>query len=304
MRMRLKKFRNPSRPPIAQRRLGLSLLPTLLTLGNGACGLAGIAVVISEHLPWSDPSKLFAAGLLIFGGMLFDALDGRAARLTRQTSAFGAQLDSLCDMITFGVTPAVILWRFNDLLPQRLIWGVGALFALCVALRLARFNAELEEQDQHEQFVGLPSPAAAGTIAAFAIALPQAYELSREGHSEWVRQIGTWLLTGTQFLLPVMAVGLAYLMVSRIIYPHFVHQWFGGRVTPFQIGQALFALVAIVVAHELALPLILCYYALESPLRTVWRGSPAPATPPVEAALSKVSVEPVDEPAGRTARHL
>jgi CDP-diacylglycerol--serine O-phosphatidyltransferase len=272
--MRLKKFRGP-RPPGhlgRPRRLGLSLLPTLLTLGNGACGLAGIAVVISIHLTWSEQSKLFAAGLLIFGGMLFDALDGRAARLTAQTSAFGAQLDSLCDMITFGVTPAVILWRFNDVLPQRLVWGVGALFALCVALRLARFNAESDESDSHEQFIGLPSPAAAGTIAAFAIALPQIHELRGEGYSEWVQRIGQALESGTQFFLPAMAVGLAYLMVSRVTYPHFVHQWFGGRVSPYQLGQALFALVAIVVAHELALPLILCYYALESPIRSLWQG--------------------------------
>ena len=156
-----------------RRRLTLSVLPTLLTLGNGVCGLAAIAVAMSVNLPWDNETKLLVAGSLIFAGMLFDALDGSAARMTGQESQFGAELDSLCDAVTFGTAPAVIVWRYGEAIPQKLNWAIGVLFALCVLIRLARFNVETDEDDTHEGFDGLPSPAAAGTIAAFAIAMPE-----------------------------------------------------------------------------------------------------------------------------------
>ncbi len=77
--------------------------------------------------------------------------------MTGQNSEFGAQLDSLCDAVTFGAAPAVIVWRFSDLLPHRLSWAIGVVFALCVLIRLARFNVETEENDSHDKFDGLPS---------------------------------------------------------------------------------------------------------------------------------------------------
>src|SRR6056297_1422394 len=148
-----------------RRRLMLAVLPTMLTLGNGMCGLGAIAVAVSgAELGWPLEQKLFASGMLIFGGMLFDALDGSAARMTGQETEFGSQLDSLCDAVTFGTAPAVIIWRISDALPQRFLWAVGALFTLCVLIRLARFNVETGEDDTHETFEGLPSPAAAGTL--------------------------------------------------------------------------------------------------------------------------------------------
>ena len=85
-----------------RRRLTLAVLPTMLTLGNAVCGLASISVAMSVSPNEPDGHALFVAGILIFAGMLFDALDGSAARMTGQESQFGAQLDSLCDAITFG----------------------------------------------------------------------------------------------------------------------------------------------------------------------------------------------------------
>ena len=85
-----------------KRRLTLAVLPTLLTLGNAVCGLAAISIAMSVNLEWELENQLLVAGILIFAGMLFDALDGSAARMTGQESQFGAELDSLCDAITFG----------------------------------------------------------------------------------------------------------------------------------------------------------------------------------------------------------
>jgi len=268
-----KGLRRPRRA--RRRRLTLAVLPTLLTLGNGVCGLAAIALAMSsDSLDWTAESKLFAAGVLIFGGMLFDALDGSAARLTGQASRFGAELDSLCDAVTFGVAPAVIVWRISDSLPQRLTWAIGVLFALCVLIRLARFNVETDDDDAHEGFEGLPSPAAAGTLAAFAIAIPDLADFATgESYPEWIHVIGSWSLWASHYFIPVLALVLAYLMVSRFRYPHIVAQLVRGRKAPNQIGQALFALVGVFLLHSVALPLVFCYFAFGSPIQTIWGSS-------------------------------
>ncbi|MBB3205993.1 CDP-diacylglycerol--serine O-phosphatidyltransferase [Rhodopirellula rubra] len=263
--------RRRKRPRGERRRLTLAVLPTVLTLGNGVCGLAAIAIAVStDTLAWELETKLFAAGLLIFGGMLFDALDGSAARLTGQASQFGAELDSLCDAVTFGVAPAVIVWRISDALPQRLTWAIGVLFAVCVLIRLARFNVETTEDDDHEGFEGLPSPAAAGTLAAFAIAIPDLKDFATaENYPEWVWAVSDWSLQASHYFIPVLALVLAFLMVSRFSYPHVFAQLVRGRRAPNQIGQAMFAVVGMFLLHWVALPLVFCYYSFGSPLRSM-----------------------------------
>ncbi len=255
-----------------RRRLTLAVLPTLLTLSNGVCGLAAIAVAMSVNLPWENETKLLVAGILIFGGMLFDALDGSAARMTGQESRFGAELDSLCDAITFGTAPAVIVWRYSDglALPQKISWGIGVLFALCVLMRLARFNVETTEDDPHDGFEGLPSPAAAGTIAAFAIAMPElAIYATDSSYPENVQWLAQHLMAGSQYFIAGLALSLAYLMVSRVQYPHVFQQLLRGRRSPHQIGQAMFVVIGAVLLHWLALPIAFCYYAYGSPVRTL-----------------------------------
>lgn len=255
-----------------RRRLTLAVLPTLLTLGNGVCGMAAIAVATSALLEWTNEDQLFVAGLLIFGGMVFDALDGSAARMTGQSSQFGAQLDSLCDAITFGAAPAVLVWRFGDPLPYRISWAIGVIFTLCVLIRLARFNVESKEDDSHEGFDGLPSPAAAGTIAAFTIAMPHLETFTHEEYRQSVRSAAEMALTVGEYFVPVLAILLAYLMVSRFTYPHIVQQWMSGRRSPNQIGQALFAVGGVIILKELALPLAFCIYAFWSPIGQWRRG--------------------------------
>ncbi len=277
-----------------RRRLTLAVLPTLLTLGNGVCGMASIAVATSALLDWTSEEQLFVAGLLIFAGMVFDALDGSAARMTGQSSEFGAQLDSLCDAITFGAAPAVIVWRFSSILPHRIAWAIGVIFALCVLIRLARFNAETGEDDKHEGFDGLPSPAAAGTIASFTIAMPHVEYLTHESETAWIRQVAEFTLGTCVYLLPVLAILLAYLMVSRLSYPHVVQQWIRGRRSPNQIGQAMFAVGGAIVLKEIALPLLFCWYAFV-PAVQQWRRIFEPAdadkldASPIEAAAAEKS---------------
>jgi CDP-diacylglycerol--serine O-phosphatidyltransferase len=272
--MRENKTNDPRKPAwrrgvkfVRSRRPSLAVLPTMLTLGNGTCGLAAIAVAVSDTLLWPEEQKLMVAGLLIFGGMLCDAFDGQVARMTNQSSEFGAQLDSLCDAITFGTAPAVIVWRYSEVLPHRLAWTIGVLFALCVLLRLARFNAEMKEDDTHEGFDGLPSPAAAGTIASFAIAVPHFSTLQDPQYAEWIQSWAKFGLQASHYLMPTLAVVLAYLMVSRVPYPHVFQQLLGGRRSPHQIGKAIFAIVGLVLLHELVLPIAFCYFAFAPPIR-------------------------------------
>ncbi|GAA4457197.1 CDP-diacylglycerol--serine O-phosphatidyltransferase [Novipirellula rosea] len=263
-----------------KRKFNLAVLPTLLTLGNAVCGMAAISVAMSDSLARDPEEKLFVAGVLIFVGMVFDALDGSAARLTGQESRFGAELDSLCDAITFGTAPAVIVWRISDVFPQKLSWAIGVLFTLCVLIRLARFNVETDDDDPHDGFEGLPSPAAAGTIAAFAIAMPDLASIATDPvYPEFVHLTAQYALLSAHYVIPFLAVVLAYLMTSRFQYPHVFQQLVSGRWSTHQFGQALFAIVGGFILHWVALPIAFCYYAFGPPVRSLWGGKTLPPEP-------------------------
>ena len=168
----------------------IAVLPTLFTLGNLVCGFFAIVVAsrverpLTDRIPpepggvvvafdSNDPThNIMLSGWLIFLGMIFDALDGHVARLARTSSDFGAELDSLCDVVSFGVAPGFLLVKMCPYLAYyhpEAIWVIAAALPVCAALRLARFNVETPADDDHLSFSGLPSPAAAGSIAGFAI---------------------------------------------------------------------------------------------------------------------------------------
>src|SRR5207248_6808202 len=156
----------------------IAIIPTLLTLGNGVCGFA--AILCASRIPagasvGADPNFALA-GWLIIAAMLFDALDGYVARLSKTASKFGGELDSLCDAISFGVAPAFLLLRLGPAWdPQRpilhqLCTGIAVLYMVCAILRLARFNVEnTPDPASHRRFRGLPSPGAAGCLASLGI---------------------------------------------------------------------------------------------------------------------------------------
>jgi len=261
---------------MSRREKMFAVLPTMLTLGNALCGFAAItyaAKVGPEPADGEDTHLLYAA-LCIFAGMLFDALDGRAARWANQTSEFGAQLDSLCDAVTFGVAPAFLMIQFcihyASLYHSRALWVIGALYAACAVLRLARFNVETDEDDSHDCFSGLPSPAAAGTVAAFPIAMRGIGKLMAAETAPLSELAKNWLQPIAHNLLPLVTLAVACLMMSRIQYSHVFNQVFTGRRNRAHVIQIVFTIAVVFMVQELAVPLLFCYFAFASPLRAVW----------------------------------
>jgi CDP-diacylglycerol---serine O-phosphatidyltransferase len=142
------------------RRGGMFALPSLFTLGCLFFGLFGILQAMNYRFDY--------AAMSIFAAMVMDSLDGRVARMTKTQTAFGAELDSLADMVSFGAAPALIVyeWSLRTLPSTRLAFAVAFVYAACAALRLARFNVQIGLIDKRF-FNGLPSPAAAAIVAGF-----------------------------------------------------------------------------------------------------------------------------------------
>lgn len=262
-----------------------AVLPTMLTLGNAACGFGAITFAAKlgpTQTGNTGGHELLIAGLLIFLAMLCDAFDGTAARLLDQTSEFGAQLDSLCDAVSFGVAPAYLMLQIMehsfgpDVVPafnyhRRLLWMIGVLFVICAILRLARFNVETEEDDSHEFFSGLPSPAAAGVIASFPIAMYGLRDVMDQAQGTFAHTMAGWALPTIKLALPLICAAVACLMVSRFRYAHVANQIFRGTKSRRHMIQLVLTIVTVVAVHELALPVIFCYFAFSAPMAAAWK---------------------------------
>jgi CDP-diacylglycerol---serine O-phosphatidyltransferase len=247
----------------------IAILPTLLTLGNGVCGFASIAYA-SKIGPTSTDAQLNSlftlSACLILAAMVFDALDGYVARLSKTASDFGGQLDSLCDVISFGVAPAFLLlrlcldWSDKPLIRQA-VAVIAALYVVCALLRLARFNIENTiDASSHKRFKGLPSPAAAGCLASLAI-LRSELPLTYSGLDEsMVRYF-------VKMWAPAGALLVALLMVSRLPYPHFTNQLFRGRRSFSFLVEAVVVLFLIALLPDVACFLLFWGYALNGPVR-------------------------------------
>jgi len=197
--------------------------------------------------------------------MAFDALDGRLARLARHTTDFGGQLDSLADVVSFGCAPAFIALKLlhysnPDFPPaiSRAIWSIGALYVCCAAIRLARFNVSNEHGEQHHfSFLGLPSPGAAGAVAAL-ILMQQ--DLSRGSGELWQA-----LSSICVALLPLVVLGCALLMVSNVRYPHMVNRYMRGRRSIGRLIMVVAVVLLLVVAHQYVLGIGTLVYAASGP---------------------------------------
>lgn len=181
---------------------GVLLLPSLFTLGNLFCGL--FALRATADWPVHGPQHLERAAVFVIIAIVLDGLDGRIARLAHATSPLGMQLDSLADVVSFGVAPALLVysWALSGL--GNIGWAVALLFAACGALRLARFNVQSADPTPSRDFQGLPIPAAAGAVAA--VVFLRAEPVT----DEWPR-----LAVAAGTLL------LSLLMVSTVRYPSF-----------------------------------------------------------------------------------
>jgi CDP-diacylglycerol---serine O-phosphatidyltransferase len=252
----------------------VAVFPTLFTLGNLVCGFFAIVVASRVGTPTSaeviaeDTVNVMLAGWFIFLAMVFDALDGHIARLTRSSGEFGAQLDSLADLVSFGVAPGFLLVKMCPSFTyhhKEAVWMIAATFAVCAALRLARFNVESDENDDHLHFHGLPSPAAGGSIAGFAILF---YTVRRDlDDAVYNAQLDYWVQT----LLPFFALATALFMVSRIPYPHVINQVFRGHRSFGHLVALVFALAAVMAIRGYAVPLIFAGFVFGPPAWHLWQ---------------------------------
>ena len=212
----------------------IALLPSMITLANGICGFAAIGLV-------SKGSQYYAlAGYMIFFAMIADTLDGRVARISKTTSSFGGQLDSLCDALSFGAAPAFLMLNlmlshhraivgdaelFLGDVFERFVWAIAIAYLSCTLIRLARFNVENEEDESaHMSFIGLPSPAAAGVVASL-VMFYQHLVTDEAANTAFFKILQSCVL----YSLPFITLGCALLMVSRIRYPHVFNQIFRGK---------------------------------------------------------------------------
>ncbi|MDQ3215254.1 MAG: CDP-diacylglycerol--serine O-phosphatidyltransferase [Pseudomonadota bacterium] len=254
---------------VVRRRRGIYLLPNLFTLGNLFAGFFAIVQAMNQQFE--------LAAIAIFAALVLDGMDGRVARLTNTQSAFGEQFDSLSDMTSFGVAPALVMyeWALQDL--GR--WGWAGAFVYCAgaALRLARFNANLAVVDKRF-FQGLPSPAAAALIAGFVwLAVDNKFPI-REAWLPWVA-----------FLLTVYA---GFTMVSSA--PFYSGKSFQmGRSVPFWVMVVAIAVIFVVSSDPpIALFTLFCCYAISGYVYWAWRHYRGDKSPVKSVASTKPTAEP------------
>lgn len=226
-------------------RKALFVLPNLFTLSSVFCGFFAITLVV-DH---AGPTELFRATLAVIFGLFFDGADGRVARMTRTQSEFGMQLDSLADVITFGVAPAMIVYRWA--LSDLGILGafIAFSFVACGAMRLARFNvmAAREVDDASSAFTGLPIPVAAALLMTLVMAHQHLLGVPPKH---------------TQHIV-ILVLVTAYLMVSNVRYRSFKKVTVGARslmVLALLIGS--FVAVAVAWHTTFALFAGFCVYIM------------------------------------------
>ena len=223
---------------------GIYLLPNLLTTASLFAAFYSIVASLKAQYE--------VAAIAIFIGMIADGLDGRIARMTNTQSTFGAEYDSLSDMVTFGVAPALLLYSWSLQSLGKFGWLVAFIYTAAVALRLARFNTQLETADKR-YFQGLPCPPAAAMLSSF-----------------------SWLsgeAGGACFFISVLTAGLAIvaalLMVSKLRYYSFKELDFKGQVPFIHVLLVVILFVAIALNPSLVLFIGFTIFALSGPLQTL-----------------------------------
>lgn len=222
---------------------GIFLLPNLLTTASLFAAFYAIVAAMQ--------GRFITSAMAIFIAMIADTLDGRVARLTQTQSAFGAEYDSLSDMVAFGAAPALVAysWALRDL--GKVGWLVAFVFTATTALRLARFNTQLDVADK-KYFQGLPSPSAAAIVAS-AVWLSAKYGLT--GYT-------------VDIIIAVLTFLAGGLMVSHI--PYYSFKEFDKKVSFLAVLALVFAFVGISMNPALVLFCVFFGYALSGPLLTLW----------------------------------
>lgn len=223
---------------------GIYLLPNLLTTASLFAAFYSIVASLKAQYD--------VAVIAIFIGMVADGLDGRIARMTNTQSAFGAEYDSLSDMVTFGVAPALLLYSWSLFQLGKLGWLVAFIYTAAVALRLARFNTQVETADKR-YFQGLPCPPAAAIVSSFC----------------WLCYQNQWASIVVLILAAVLAISMAVLMVSNVRYYSFKELDFKGKVPFLHVLLIVILFVAIASNPSMVLFVGFLLYALSGPLQTL-----------------------------------
>jgi CDP-diacylglycerol--serine O-phosphatidyltransferase len=229
---------------------GLYLLPNLFTTGNLLCGFSSIIASIN--------GKYVQAAIAILIAVVLDCLDGKVARMTNSSSAFGVEYDSLADLLSFGMAPGLLLYAWTLRLFGPFGWFAAFLFVICGALRLARFNVQAMTV-QRSTFVGLPIPAAAGVMASAMLLLQQLH-----GDFDGIDP--------ERLLSVVLAVYiLALLMVSNFKYRSFKQLRLRHAHQLHLLAGTILALFVIGFMPAFVLFLLFCAYALSGPVESLVR---------------------------------
>lgn len=235
-----------------ERRKGIYLLPNLFTT---AALFSGFYAVISAM------NKNFeAAAIAIFAAMVFDGLDGRVARLTNTQSKFGAEYDSLADVVSFGVAPALVMFSYSLQSLGKFGWTCAFIYVACAALRLARFNTQIDVTDKNI-FVGLASPAAAALIAG---SVWVCFDAGWDGSSSFIA-----------YMLAFLTAASGILMIANVPYQSFKGIDLKGRV-PFVVLLIVVLIFGLVTLDPPKILLAASFlYAISGPVERVVRSSDA-----------------------------
>ncbi|MGQ8365035.1 CDP-diacylglycerol--serine O-phosphatidyltransferase [Glaciecola sp. 1036] len=225
------------------KRRGIYLLPNLLTTAGLFSGF--YAVVMSMNGMFEH------ASVAIFVAMIFDGLDGRVARITNTQSAFGAEYDSMADMVSFGIAPALVAYNFGMTDLGKIGWLAAFMYVAGAALRLARFNTQIETADKRF-FQGLASPAAAAVVSG---TVWVSYDYNIDGNS-----IG--------FLVAIVTGLAGLLMVSNFKYNSFKELNWHGKVPFVALLIVMLIFIIVATAPSLVLVTVFALYAIAGPVNT------------------------------------
>lgn len=253
-------------------RRSMFVLPSSITMASVFCGFS--SVVMSINAAGATPERFFlwAAGLLVLAG-IFDGLDGRVARATNTATEFGVQLDSLADVVSFGMAPAILAYRYGffqlgiqDSHLRAAGWAACFVFIACGALRLARFNVQVGSVDSR-YFMGLPIPAGAACVASVIIWHPTPPAIA--AHAYW-------------FAAELFLVGL--LMVSTIRFPSFKKRTTNPR-TAMVTSLMIVVLFALIILFQQTFLVGFCalYVALALAMNLAWKAGWRGIEPPHES---------------------
>ena len=233
-------------------------LPNLVTLGSVFCSFLSISFALQAQALTAQPriDALFYAALSILGSIIFDAFDGKVARWTHTSTKFGMELDSLADGVSFGITPAILIYTFAL---NHLGWfGIIAsfLFVSGALLRLARFNIEAPDEGVQTYFKGIPAPGGAACVAAIVLACID-INFTQFSHSELC-------------IIACITIGIGLLMISNVKYKTLKGKKTKSDIAYIIVGVLFFAVMCFLKTPSIAFFALACYFVLFGMLNTVY----------------------------------